>query len=48
MQTERDSLREMNEELKCTQAPSGGFPVGAELEDSTSKVEMLSLPPEIK
>jgi len=48
VQTERDSLREMNEELKCTQAPSGGFPVGAELEDSTSKVEMLSLPPEIK
>ncbi|XP_005092023.1 protein Hook homolog 3 [Aplysia californica] len=46
--TERDSLREMNEELKCSQMQSSGLPVAGELDSSSSNMEMLSVPPEIK
>lgn len=45
--TERDSLKEMNEELKCSQIHGleGGEPSDL---TQTPRVEMLSLPPEIK
>ncbi|WAR24652.1 HOOK3-like protein [Mya arenaria] len=43
--TERDSLREVNEELSCTQQQHPG--AGDEL-SASSQMEMLSLPPEIK
>lgn len=45
--TERDSLKEMNEEMKCSQFINveGGEPSDL---TQTPRVEMLSLPPEIK
>ncbi|XP_053395415.1 protein Hook homolog 3-like isoform X3 [Mercenaria mercenaria] len=45
--TERDSLREVNEELKCTQSQHVGAGGGDDL-STTSQMEMLSLPPEVK
>lgn len=45
--TERDSLREVNEELKCMQAQHVGSAGGDDL-STTSQMEMLSLPPEVK
>ncbi|BFY99275.1 hypothetical protein BsWGS_02315 [Bradybaena similaris] len=47
IQTERDSLREMNDELKCTQLQTSGLEVAGDLE-SSNVAEMLSLQPEIK
>ncbi|KAI8787128.1 protein Hook 3 isoform X1 [Biomphalaria glabrata] len=46
--SERDSLREMNDELKCTQLQTSGMGLAGELDDHSSSVEMLSLPSEIK
>jgi len=52
VQTERDSLRELNEELKCTTAMnSPGRAMDSELDSADSReasMEMLSLAPEIK
>uniref|UniRef100_A0A0B7ANI6 Calponin-homology (CH) domain-containing protein n=1 Tax=Arion vulgaris TaxID=1028688 RepID=A0A0B7ANI6_9EUPU len=48
IQTERDSLREMNDELKCSQLQNSGLGVSGELENSNNVAEMLSLQPEIK
>ncbi|XP_048759175.2 protein Hook homolog 3-like isoform X2 [Ostrea edulis] len=45
--TERDSLKEMNEELKCSQLQSVESGEPSDL-TQTPRVEMLSLPPEIK
>ncbi|CAG5118547.1 unnamed protein product, partial [Candidula unifasciata] len=47
IQTERDSLREMNDELKCTQLQTSGLGLPGDLE-SSNVAEMLSLTPEIK
>lgn len=44
--TERDSLKEVNEELKCTQIHVGGGE-GLSIAEQT-QAELLSLPPEIK
>lgn len=48
IQTERDSLREINDELKCTQLHSSGLGIASELNDPSNNMEMLSLPPEIR
>ncbi|XP_076439959.1 protein Hook homolog 3-like isoform X2 [Babylonia areolata] len=54
---ERDSLKEMNEELKCTQATMPGMSIGDQMGEvgsgsssstSSQRMEMLSVPPEIK
>ncbi|KAK7503948.1 hypothetical protein BaRGS_00004680 [Batillaria attramentaria] len=48
---ERDSLKELNDELKCTQLANPGISIGDQMGDvgSTSqRMEMLSVPPEIK
>lgn len=48
---ERDSLKEMNEELKCTQATIPGTSIGdqmGEMGSTPQRMEMLSVPPEIK
>ncbi|XP_070195430.1 protein Hook homolog 3-like isoform X2 [Littorina saxatilis] len=48
---ERDSLKEMNDELKCSQLTAPGTSIGDQLGGTApdaQKVEMLSVPPEIK
>ncbi|KAL8622498.1 hypothetical protein ACOMHN_034161 [Nucella lapillus] len=48
---ERDSLKEMNEELKCTQAMVPGLSIGDQMGEvgaTSQRMEMLSVPPEIK
>ena len=45
---ECDSLREMNEEMKCSQFQNTGLGTAADLEQPMGNLEMLSLPPEVK
>jgi hypothetical protein len=49
---ERDSLREMNDELKCAQVASPGMSLGDQMGEvgsaSQRGIEMMSVPPEIK
>lgn len=48
---ERDSLKEMNDELKCTQLATPGISIGnqfGEVGSMPQRMEMLSIPPEIK
>ena len=46
--TERDSLREVNEELKCTQLQHVGAAGDGMSVAEQTQAEMLSLPPEIR
>ncbi|GFN95084.1 protein hook homolog [Plakobranchus ocellatus] len=45
---ERDSLRDMNDEMKCSQFQNKGFGAEADVEQPMQNLEMFSLPPEIK
>jgi len=48
---ERDSLKELNEELKCAQLTTPGTSIGDQMGDvgsASQRMEMLSVPPEIK
>ena len=48
---ERDSLKELNEELKCSQLMTPGTSIGDQMGDmgsASQRMEMLSVPPEIK